>query len=251
MAASESQAHRHLKHAALFWAQCQGYAIAGLEIRVPNSRFRADVAAYRPERGRNPGIGRTAVFECKQARPDFLRDRHGLEENLARLQVLNLRRAKIERQLGIHYPSLRQGDALFQEFESVDLESLNHAGYRRLMREIDQVQARIYGKTKFDRMVRWRCANLFYLVAPRDLLKPEELPPHWGMLAPPDEADLADIDPDGAELKLELVRKPRLLELPESRRLELLQRIAVSATRRFNEAAGIDGEALFEAKRRG
>ena len=250
MAASETRAHRHLKHAALFWAQCQGYAIAGLEIRVPNSKFRADVAAYRPERGRNPGIGLTAVFECKQARPDFLRDRHGLEENLAKLQDLNQRREKMERQLGIHYPSLRKGDALFQEFESVDLKSLDHTGYRRLMREIDQVQARIYGKTKFDRMVRWRCANLLYLVAPRELLQPEELPPHWGLLAPPDGWDLDLADPGEAGLELELVRKPRLLELPESRRLELLQRIAASATRRCNEAAGIDAEVLFEAKRR-
>ncbi len=249
MPSGETQAHRTLKHAALFWAQCQGYSIAGLETRVPNSRFRADVAAYRPERGRNPGIGVTAVFECKQSRPDFLKDRHGLDENLAQLRTLNARRTKLEHQLGVHFPSLRQGDALFQDFESVNLENLEHQGYRQLMREISEVESRIYGKTKFDRMIRWKCANLFYLVAPRELLKPEELPSDWGILAPAEGHDLSDGDVPAPEL--ELIRKPRFQDLPESSRLELLQRIAASATRHFNKEAGIDGETLFEAKRRG
>ncbi|MEM1295249.1 MAG: hypothetical protein AAGH89_07780 [Verrucomicrobiota bacterium] len=210
MPSGETQAHRTLKHAALFWAQCQGYSIAGLETRVPNSRFRADVAAYRPERGREPGIGATAVFECKQSRPDFLKDRHGLEENLDRLRNLNVRRHQLEHQLGIHFPSLRQGDALFQDFESVNFDHHNHAGYRQLMREIGEVESRIYGKTKFDRMIRWKCANLFYLVAPRELLSPEEVPSDWGILAPPPHWDFMDGEESVPEL--ELLRKPRFQE---------------------------------------
>lgn len=248
MPSGETQAHRTLKHAALFWAQCQGYSIAGMETRVPNSRFRADVAAYRPERGRAPGIGMTAIFECKQSRPDFLKDRHGLEESLERLRMLNDRRSKLEHQLGIHFPSLRQGDALFQDFESVNFDDLDHQGYRQLMREIGEVESRIYGKTKFDRMIRWKCANLCYLVAPRDLLRPEEVPTDWGILAPPEGCDLMNVEEAAPEL--ELLRKPRFQESSDSARLELLQRIAASATRLFNKEAGIDGERLFEAKRR-
>jgi hypothetical protein len=42
----ETRAHWELKRAALYWAQVQGYGIAGVEVRVPKSRYRADVAGY-------------------------------------------------------------------------------------------------------------------------------------------------------------------------------------------------------------
>lgn len=245
MAKGETEAHRNLKRAALYWAQVQGYNIAGLEVRVPASNYRADVAAYRPMPGRTTDIGETVVFECKQSRPDFLKDRHELESNLQRLSELNERRCKLERQLGVHYPSLRSGDALFQEYESVDLSALNHVGYQKVLKDLDQVQRRIYGKTKFDRMVRWRCANLFYLVIPEGLMQPEELPPSWGILALKE----AGADEEAMPV-LETVRKPRWTEIPIERRLELLQRIAVTGTRLSNQMMGLSGEEIWEARYR-
>lgn len=235
MAKGETQAHRDLKRAALLWAQQNGYTAAGIEIRTPASRFRADVAACKPPKAGEPGL--TAVFECKQSRSDFLKDHHALDENRERLAALSKRREKLERQLGVHHPSLRAGDALFQDYESVDLSSLNHDGYQRLMRELGQVQNRIFGKTKFDRMVRWRCANLFYLVAPDGLVDISELPEGWGMLA---------ANEDGG---FQLARKPRFVDAPPERRLELLHRIAVSGAWLRIAQQEIDGEAIFAGRR--
>ncbi|MFT5469064.1 MAG: hypothetical protein ACI8UO_004179 [Verrucomicrobiales bacterium] len=223
MAGGETKAHRQLKAAAFVWAQQSGYSAVGLEIRTPASKFRADAAACKPPKNGEPGL--TAVFECKQSRADFLKDRHALDENRERLAELTARREKLERQLGVHHPSLRAGDALFQEFESVDLSSLQHAGYQQLLRELNQIQNRIFGKTKFDRMVRWRCADLFYLVVPDGLVELSELPESWGLLT----ADLDLESEDGLPLKLE--RKPRFVDAPVERRLELLHRIAVSGAR--------------------
>lgn len=238
MAGGETKAHRQLKRASLLWAQQQGYAAAGLEIRTPASRYRADAAACKPPKNGEPGL--SAVFECKQSRADFLKDHHALEENRKRLAQLTKRREKLERQLGVHHPSLRAGDALFQEFESVDLSSLEHAGYQQLLRELSQIQNRIFGKTKFDRMVRWRCANLFYLVAPAGLVELSELPENWGLLT-------ADLDTENSDLKLE--RKPRFVDAPAERRLELLHRIAVSGCWLRNAAEEIDGESIWEGRR--
>lgn len=43
---SESQAHRELKRAALKFAMDHGFAIAAVEVLIPDRGVRADVAAY-------------------------------------------------------------------------------------------------------------------------------------------------------------------------------------------------------------
>ena len=67
----ETAAHQRLKRLALLWAQANGYSACAMEVTLPQSRFRADVAAFRPAVN---AIGCTAIFECKQARPDLRRD---------------------------------------------------------------------------------------------------------------------------------------------------------------------------------
>jgi hypothetical protein len=55
MRRSESWQHLHLKKLAAQWAYANGFRCIGLEVRAPRSRFRVDVAAYRPGRkGRRP-----------------------------------------------------------------------------------------------------------------------------------------------------------------------------------------------------
>ena len=84
---AETAEHKHLKALALRWAVEQGYKCVGLEIPLPHSGYRADVAAYKPDSElqtvefegkklcqRQPIIGTTAVFECKQARADLFKD---------------------------------------------------------------------------------------------------------------------------------------------------------------------------------
>jgi hypothetical protein len=240
----ESAAHRQLKRAALVWAQLQGYTACATEVRIPNCLYRADVAAYRKGRqkkGIPPVIGETAIFECKQSRSDFLTDAHPEQESLARLTSCRKRLAKLETLLGTHHPHLGKGDSLFPEFESHDLAAIPHEGYRRLLAEIRKLESRVFGKTKFDRMVRYGCANAFYLVVGEGVLTDHEVPLDWGLLR------LGSPETD----ELELLRKPVLRDAVPTARLELLQHIASIATRLSNRAEKIDTTALSEARRRG
>src|SRR3954470_8009003 len=113
MSAGETENHVRLKTLALAWAQANGFPICGLAVRVPKSGYRADVAAV----GRGPAA-RSAVFECKQARPDLLKDAHAEVATRARLAELTERRRTLEQLLSVHRPDLRRGEALWPEYDS-------------------------------------------------------------------------------------------------------------------------------------
>ena len=178
---------------------------------------------------RQPVVGTTAVFECKQARSDFLKDSHAAAETAQRLQAVDARRQTLERLLGMHQPSLRKGESLFAEYDAIDISRYEHKTYRKVMREIAILQARLYGKTKFDKVARYRCANLCYLVVEDGILQPHEVPLHWGLLVRRDEA-------------LTLERMPVWQDVPVPARLELLQRIALTGTRRVSRDLGLSAE---------
>ncbi len=241
MLGAETPAHATLKKLAVQWAQLQRYPICGIEVRLPHSNYRADVVAYRPATQRlpfpangkaphrlvrQPVVGRTAVFECKQARSDFLKDSHSIDETTNRLKALDERRWTLERLLGMHQPSLRKGESLFAEYDAIDISNFEHKTYRKVIREISILQARLYGKTKFDKVARYCCANLCYLVVEDGILKCHEVPLYWGLLVRRGEALL-------------LKRMPLWQDVPIPTRLELLQRIALTGTRRLNGASDL------------
>ncbi len=211
----ESPAHSELKRLAIHWALENGFPAVATEVRLPRSAFRADVVAYRP--GKN-ALGLTAVFECKQSRADFLKDSYATQSTRERLLKLEERRATLERLLRVHHPSLRQGESLFEEFDAVDFDQLDHRTYHRVLREIGILQRRLYGKTKFDRLTRYRCANLNYLVVAPGILRPEEVPVGWGVLG----------RRDGA---LQLDRAPTRQEIADRDKLWQLHRLAIANTR--------------------
>ena len=211
----ETIAHNDLKHAAFLWAQAQGYSACAMEVRVPRCRYRADVAAYRCEKN---GIGSTAIFECKQSLVDLRRDNCDDASTRERLITVCRRREVLEKHLRIHFPNLRIADSLFPEFDSHDFVAIRHRGYAGVLRELNALQNRIYDCTKFDKLVRYRCANLFYAVLPRTLFRESEIPVGWGAL----------IETDGV---LMLARKPVLHESSRETRLQLLERIAAAGMR--------------------
>lgn len=213
----ETAAHQHLKQLAVAWALAHGYMAVATEVRLPRSSFRADVVGYRRQRG-TTGLGETAVFECKQSRSDFLKDSHSRTAVLTKLAELDQRRRRLEQLLRLHYPSLRKGESLFAEYDAVDTTALEHRGYIRLLREIARWQRRRFGSAKFDRLVRYRCANLNYLVLEPDLLTPPEWPVGWGILIREDD-------------RLVLAQRALWQPVAEADRLWLLERIARAATR--------------------
>jgi hypothetical protein len=221
MSAGESAAHLLLKNASLHWARENGYRCGALEVRVPNSNYRADAAAYRPVKGRrdeSPPIGLTAIFECKAHRPDYLKDARPEQETRDRLSTCRRRMEKLQRLLGTHHPHLSRGETLFPEFDRHDFSDLQHDGFQKLAKEIEVLERRLHGKTKFDRLLRYRCANALFAVVAPGIMSEEEVPVGWGLL---------ELDPDDDELRL--VRQPKRIDTPDRHRLELLERIAAKA----------------------
>jgi hypothetical protein len=227
---AETDAHLRLKRLALLWAQANGYAACAAEVTLPQCRYRADVAAYRA-RLREQTV--TAIFECKQALPDLRRDNCETAATRERLRSLRRRRDILEKHLRVHYPTLRTGDTLFAEYDSHDFDTIGHRGYRRVLREFAALENRLFGGTKFECLVRYHCANLFFLVLPNELFRETEIPAGWGVL----------VEINGS---LDLVRKPAWHDNDAQARIRLLQRIAAAGTRQFNRAFAITREEIAE-----
>lgn len=209
----ETENHRRLKALALAWAREQGWAIAAAEVRVPKSGYRADVAACSRGAGR-----RTAVFECKQARADLLKDARREEEARAKVAELSARLQKLEELIGGHRPDLRKGEALFPEFDAWDFSGLEHTTHHKVVAELATWQERLLSGTKFAKLWRWRAADFFYLVSEEGIFAEADVPAGWGLLVRRGEG-------------LALIRRPVWTETDEAQRVALLENIALAATR--------------------
>ncbi len=227
----ETARHSRLKRLAFLWAQAHGYSACAMEVTLPQCRYRADVAAYRPQPKK---IGSTAIFECKQALCDLRRDNCHSNSARQRLEALCHRRQILETRLRVHYPNLRNGDSLFPEFDSHDFTAIGHRGYARVLCELKAQQNRLYDCTKFDKLIRYRCANLYFLVLPMELFRDSEVPVGWGAL----------VESDGA---LTLMRRPVWQETTPENRIRFLQRIAAAGTRAFNRQLEITFDEIVAA----
>lgn len=171
----------------------------------------------------------TAIFECKQARPDLRRDNCCTAQTRQRLHDLSRRRRILEKNLRIHYPALTMADSLFAEFQTHDFEAIGHRGYSRVVGELRSLHRRVLACAKFETLLRYRCANLFFLVLPNDIYDECDVPAGWGALVERS---------DG----LALVRKPLWHEVHVDRGIELLVRIARCGTRALNRQLEISFE---------
>jgi hypothetical protein len=250
--ASESPAHLELKRLALIWAQANGYPVAACEVSLPNLRFRLDVGAYRPGSRRaakhdarlntkrsvlTAAVGVTAVFECKASRPDLVRDCRSAARIIERMKALTERRLTLERLLKLHYPSLRNGDGLWPEYETAAFDHADHAPYRQVVKELATLSRQLHGQTKMESLMKWRAANLHYLVVEPTLVEAHEIPFGWGLLV-------------REGLRLELLVRPEWRDVEEATRLTFLHRLAVAGTKATNREAGVDFLAI-ENERRG
>lgn len=252
MSASESPAHLELKRLALIWAQASGYPIAACEVSLPNLRFRLDVGAYRPSTRRVAkrdermnanrsvlisAVGVAAIFECKASRPDLVRDCRSAARLLERMKALTERRLTLERLLKVHYPSLRNGDGLWPEYETVAFDQAEHAPYRKVVKELATISRQLHGQTKMESLMKWQAANLHYLVVEPALVEAHEIPVGWGLLVR-----------EGP--RLEVLVRPEWRDVDEATRLTFLHRLAAAGTKATNREAGVDYVSI-ESERRG
>jgi len=103
------------------------------------------------------------------------------------------------------------------------------------LRELAALQNRLFDCTKFETLMRYRCANLFFLVLPNELFQASEVPVGWGVLAQ-------------ADGELALMRKPVWQESAPEDRLWFLQRIATAGTRALNRQLEITFEDVISSR---
>ena len=220
--AGETPRHLSLKLLAMAWARDQGMTIAAPEISFLHRKFRVDVAACLPTRktpSRTPKsmissvLKAAAVFECKQARGDLIKDNKRRKIISERLKSLEERKGKLEELLQVHLPHLAKGESLFPQFDSYRFPEYDHKTYRKLAREVAIAKRGILEGTKFDRLLSYRLANLHYLVVEEDILEPHEVPTGWGLLVRQGE-------------KLAQIGKSAWLDINVEAQLIFLQRIA-------------------------
>src|SRR5215472_7649817 len=220
----ETAQHVKLKQLAFVWAQAHGFSACAMEVSLPKCRYRADVAGYRPHPKQ---IGSAAVFECKQTLCDLRRDNCHTESVRQRLETICERRQFLEARLRTHYPNLHNGDSLFPDFDCENFRAIGHRGYARLVHELRALQNRLYNCTKFEKLIRYRCANLFFIVVPEQLFRESEVPVGWGTLIESNQT-------------LALARRPIWQEATPGNRIRLLQRIAIAGTRGLNRQLSLD-----------
>lgn len=212
----ESSAHRRLKRLAFDWARANRLPLAGFEVRVPRSGYRADVAALSRHPAAEHGV--CAVFECKQARSDFMRDEADEPRARKRCAELSERIHSLRSLIGMHRPDLRRNEELFPEFEEFDFRGLRHDTLEQLERELESVQEKLLHGVKFSRLRRYRLADHLYLVTEPELIEPHEVPAGWGWLVR-----------SGAALELRL--RPVRLATDAAIRLSWLESLAVAGCR--------------------
>lgn len=177
---------------------------------------------------------RTVIIECKQSRADFLLDRDNLEALLKLRDELELRRERFARRVQELEPHLQSTrGVLFSELGEWDLASSNNPTYRRILRELEKIDERLHGGTKFHRLARYRLADRLYLLAPAGVVKRREVPPGWGLVECPKRwgvyrrASMVELSEVGVHIAADAPRHAS----PARRKDRLLRNIAVALTR--------------------
>ncbi len=254
----ETRTHLRLKRLGVAFLVREGCLAAATEVACPIHRYRLDAAGYRDVRARRTGgvsegaeallwngatasnerrpvEPRTIAIECKQSRADFHRDRR----DLSRLRALQ---AQIERRLDRleqtrireEEPHLRRSEtSLFPGEESWDFHRSSLPAYQHSLKRLAFIETKMYGETKFLTIARYRLADYLFVLAPRGLLRPSEIPCEWGLLECDQHALRAEqlnLDPSEA-LPLRIRKPAPQLTTNDRRRQRLLRNIAVAATR--------------------
>lgn len=217
LAVPETDAHKNLKTQALIWLSEEwGCDAVATEARLPLSSYRADVVGYRSRRAMDFVPGDTFAVECKQSRPDFLRDA-GIEETVEKERDPLLKRVNQLRQaLSRHLPDCRLHESLFSEYDTYDFSDWRHRGWFRLTKRLQALENRLATGTKFSRIARYCCASYCILaVEPGVIVDQSEIPLGWGCVVR-----------EGESLHV-LKEAPRLHSRDEVR-LKFLERIAIS-----------------------
>jgi len=186
---------------------------------------------------------RTIMLECKRSRGDFLRDRRDLERlHTQRRDLQALHDHLTAARLSEHELGARRGEAhLFAELDVWDETRIRDPACRATRRELARLDRLIHGETKFFLAARYRLADRLYIVAPRGLIIPRDLPAGWGLLECPAAAiEHAECNADLFGQSVLEVRHPApALDSRGAFRMRLLRNIAAAASSASSRALGV------------
>jgi hypothetical protein len=246
----ETCAHHRLKALALTFLRSQGCLAYATEVRCPISKYRIDAVGWcdtapldqtgvprqLARRTRRRRIEPTTIIiECKQSRADFLRDNERTEQLLEyRSRLHAIRRSIEEHRIKTIEPELRlAGTSLFSELDDWNFDASRLRSYRRVLRTLERIDAKLHGETKFLLIARYRLADRLFVAAPRGMVRPAELPPGWGLLECPPEWLSEEEGRDRGDPSQTFgvtIESPINGARPE-RRIRLLRNIAIAARR--------------------
>ena len=178
---------RALRGLALRWALNQGFRVAATDVVLPSLKTRADVAACKPEAPKRVKgttvlrAGQTLLIECFHGAPRT-GEEIPQETLLARLAELELAKAAHEDAIRRSFPTLREGETLFPEFDVYRFQDAGSADYAAVIKEMDVLSMQVHHGTKLEKLARWPAANLRYVAAEPGLIQCSELPTGWGLL---------------------------------------------------------------------
>jgi hypothetical protein len=268
----ETTRHQRLKRLAVQWLLQIGCRAVAVEVTCPIGRFRVDAAGWldhvegdplppprplaapdergpslfsgvRPPRRSGPARPRTIVVECKQSRADFFRNAGGRESLAEELALLRRRARRLEEtRIKRFEPELRRVEpGLFESVEQWAFSATRIGAYHRLLARIEALERDLYARSKFERLRTYRLADHVFVLCPRGLLHPRELPTGLGLLECPTAllrrarvGDAAAPAPSPAPLDATALRRrvdATRLDCLDARRVRLLRNIAVAATR--------------------
>lgn len=183
----------------------------------------------------------TVIIECKQSRADFLRDAGDHAELLRERDDLLRLRVFIEAQrIQRDEPHLRRASrSLFGECEEWDYARTRDAEYRRVLKQLARLDARLYGDTKFHIMATYGLADRLVIATPAGLIARAEVPAGWGLLeCDPNSLNAEDASAGGVvgtSSSDDLIFNERIVSTGRAStprlRDRLLRNIAVAATR--------------------
>ncbi len=118
--------------------------------------------------------------------------------------------------------------------------------YRKVLGQLQLVDEKLHGHTKFHLITRYELADRLYLAAPRGMIRHCHIPPGWGLLECPkawlDEDSAHETHDEPPSLK-PIVEAPQLRS-SDQHRVRLLRNIAVSAS---IAALGIERQPMHKA----
>ncbi len=217
-----SRKHHGLRQLALQWALSNGCDAGAVEVALPGLGVAVDVAAcvFPPPRRHRGGlrVGDSMVFECVASRSVL--ERAAPDEDAAKVRLEQLQRELMAREEALRrdFPTLREGQGLFPEFDAYRYRDAGDDSYNALTEEVDVLSSQVHSNSRLAKLIRSNRANLQYMVAERGMVSLHEVPVGWGLLARSEEG-------------LDLVRRAEWREVSEAVGWALFRGIVLAATR--------------------